>query len=350
MLITFFIGNGFDLNNEMKTKFTDFYDHIKSTRSKDYIEKNFIYTAAEEDRDKWSYFELQLGKLTFEHNNKTKNKLLNDIDDFRDDFIDYMTNQNRLFSFDKIKAKQTLIKTLTQYRNHLNEEEREDIANIYNRLPSDIMFNFINFNYTDTLEQVVNLFEKGTPFSKITMNNMLYGGYLREVIPIHKQLQTGMFLGVNDETQLNSKIFSEIERRSLIKPLSNEGFRDNTNKNVENLIDKSHIVIIYGMSLGETDKKWWIYLGKWLKKDSNNRLIIYIYDVNFSKINPRKYFEKRKEYEDRFIGFSHDLSDLNNKKVQEEIGILRKRIYLIPNATEDFKFSLPTKSVVELTN
>ena len=136
----------------------------------------------------------------------------------------------------------------------------------------------------------------------------------------------------------------------MIKPLSNEGFRDNTNKNVENLIDKSHIVIIYGMSLGETDKKGWIYLGKWLKKDSNNRLIIYIYDDNFSKINPRKYFEKRKEYEDRFIGFSHDITDLNNKKVQEEIGILRKRIYLIPNATEDFKFSLPTKSVVELTN
>ena len=28
MLITLFIGNGFDLNNGLQTTFTDFYDHI----------------------------------------------------------------------------------------------------------------------------------------------------------------------------------------------------------------------------------------------------------------------------------------------------------------------------------
>ena len=57
MLITLFIGNGFDLNNGLQTTFTDFYNHIKSTKSEYDIRKNDIYSCIEKDRDKWSYVE-----------------------------------------------------------------------------------------------------------------------------------------------------------------------------------------------------------------------------------------------------------------------------------------------------
>ena len=292
MLITLFIGNGFDLNNGLQTKFTDFYSHIKSTKSENDIRQNDIYSCIEEDKDKWSYFEMELGQLTFKYSEEQKNKLLEDIDEFREDFIDYMTEQNELFLFDEKIAKQSLVKTLTEYMNQLDEIEKEDILSIYNSTPSHRVFNFINFNYTDSLEQVVNLIDKKTSLITNSVGNVNCGNYLGEIIPIHKQLQTGMFLGVNDESQINSEIFSPTEKMSLIKPTANDGFRENTNKKVENIINKSNIIVIYGMSLGETDKKWWVYLGEWLKEDQNNRLIIYVHDRTFSKKNPRLCFAR----------------------------------------------------------
>ena len=76
MLITLFIGNGFDLNNGLQTKFTDFYDHIKITKSENDIRQNDIYSQIEKNRDKWSYFEMQLGQLTFKYNEEQKDNFL----------------------------------------------------------------------------------------------------------------------------------------------------------------------------------------------------------------------------------------------------------------------------------
>jgi hypothetical protein len=330
MLITFFVGNGFDLNNGMNTKFTDFYNYIQEKKSPMNRKLNDIYSNIEKDIDSWSYFEMQLGLLTFEYDQVTKDNLLDDIEEFREDFIEYMTEQNKKFSFDKSKAQEVLVKSLTEYMYQLDKTEKDDLFSIYSNHPSQRQFNFINFNYTDTLEQVMNVFK---PNQSIAIGT---------IIPIHKQLQTGMFLGVNDETQINSKIFDELEQISLIKPLSNDEFRDDTNQEVESIVDNSNIVVIYGMSLGETDKKWWEYLVKWLEKNPNNRLIMHVYDKEFFKISPLKFFKKRKEYEDRFIGFSYDLGDLTNKDIQDKIKYLRSKIYLISNSDSDFKFPIDT--------
>lgn len=327
MLITFFIGNGFDLNNGMKTKFTDFYEDIETKKSPIDLELNFIYSKINKNKDLWSYFEMQLGKLTFEHGQKIKDKLLDDIEEFREDFIEYMTEQNENFSFDESIAQEVFMRSLTHYMYQLDKTERDALLSLYSKNTSPRQFNFINFNYTDTLEQIVNALE---PSQANTIGT---------IIPIHKQLQTGMFLGVNDETQLNSKIFGRFEKASLIKPLSNDEFRDDTNQEVENLIDKSNIIVIYGMSLGQTDKKWWELLVKWLETNPNNRLIIHVYDENFLKTSPLKFFKKREEYQDNFIGFTYDVGDLNNKEIQDKIDYLRSKIYLIVNSNSDFKLS-----------
>ena len=338
MLITFFVGNGFDLNNGMHTKFRDFYDHIQKIKSPKEIANNQIYSNIEKNKDQWSYFEMQLGQLTFDYNQESKDKLLEDIEGFRDDFIDYMIEQNKRFSFERNKAKSVFIKSLVRYMDQLNETEKVDLLSIYNLYPSNRTFNFVNFNYTDTLEQIVNIFEPNKSFARSVVKRASYENLLGTIIPIHKQLNTGMFLGVNDDTQINSTIFDSIEKISLIKPLANDEFRDDTNKKVETLVDNSNIIIIYGMSLGETDKKWWEYLGIWLGKNPNNRLIIYIHDENFSKNSPLKYLKKREEYENRFIGFSYDLSDI---ELKDKISTFRKRIYLISNSDSDFKFLEP---------
>lgn len=341
MLITYFVGNGFDLNNNLETKFTDFYDYIKKTKLEEEIKNNAIYSNINDDRDKWSDFEVELGQLTFNYNQETKEKLFDDIENFREDFIIYMIKQNKLFSFDENKVKEILAHSLSCYMYQLNPKEKDNLLSIYNLFPETRRYNFINFNYTDTLEKIVGQFVKDESFGTSNIDNRSYANILGDVIPIHKQLNTGMFLGVNDETQINSKIFDNEEKNSLIKPLINEEYRDDANKKVEDSINQSRVIVIYGMSLGVTDKKWWVLIGKWLEKNANNRLIIYTYDKEFSKSSPIKYLRKRKQFENRFIEFSYDLND---QELQDKINALRSKIYLISNSDTDFKFSTSVQS------
>lgn len=72
MLITYFIGNGFDLNNNLRTRFSDFYSYIKETQTESTIQGNDIYAEVERNADKWSYFEKELGELTFKYTKETK--------------------------------------------------------------------------------------------------------------------------------------------------------------------------------------------------------------------------------------------------------------------------------------
>ncbi|EMG27701.1 AbiH family protein [Listeria fleischmannii] len=60
MNITFLIGNGFDIEIGLKTKFSDFYKQLRDEKRK----RNHIYKEITENPDKWSDFEVALGNYT----------------------------------------------------------------------------------------------------------------------------------------------------------------------------------------------------------------------------------------------------------------------------------------------
>lgn len=248
-----------------------------------------------------------------------------------------MSLQNESFLFDENNTEEILKNTLTKYMNQLSKKEKADMMDVYSSFPETRNFRFVNFNYTDTLEQVVNQIDGNTSIATSSVSGRRYDNFLRNIIYVHRKLNNGMFLGVNDETQMNSEIFSDIEKSFLIKPSANEAFRDNTNEEVEDVINESNIIIIYGMSLGETDEKCWKLICKWLEKKTENRLIIYVHDETFLQSNPLFYLQKRRDFEDLFIEYSYDLND---EEAQEKISELREKIYLISNSESDFNFSL----------
>ena len=45
---------------------------------------------------------------------------------------------------------------------------------------------------------------------------------------------------------------------------------------MQDIIDSSTIICIFGMSIGKTDKMWWERICKWLRSSVNHRLIIYV--------------------------------------------------------------------------
>lgn len=89
-----------------------------------------------------------------------------------------------------------------------------------------------------------------------------------------------MILGVNDTTQIsNMDIFNcefgDIYLNSFLKEYNNKLYGKQIEEEVISLLDSSRIIYIYGMSIGETDKRWWERLCEWLNIDDMRRLIIY---------------------------------------------------------------------------
>lgn len=123
MEITFFIGNGFDLANGLSTSYIDFYNHIlKENKEKNILNKENIFLKEikdfmEKDDDidvqegeskyiDWSDFERALGAYTANlKDTDAGSKYLDDLQDVRDAFIDYITKQEEQFKIDKESAR-----------------------------------------------------------------------------------------------------------------------------------------------------------------------------------------------------------------------------------------------------
>ena len=87
----------------------------------------------------------------------------------------------------------------------------------------------------------------------------------KKPIHIHNDLHNSALLGLNDVTQIaKTDYLSKDDLNFLIKPNSTAINNSYTFNNAKNIINKSDIIVIYGMSLGATDKQLWELVGKWL--------------------------------------------------------------------------------------
>ena len=60
MYITFLIGNGFDINLGLKTRYSDFYDYYKYRATKDSVILRWMHE--DDDKGNWADLETALGE------------------------------------------------------------------------------------------------------------------------------------------------------------------------------------------------------------------------------------------------------------------------------------------------
>lgn len=129
-----------------------------------------------------------------------------------------------------------------------------------------------------------------------------------------------MLIGVNDETQIeNSELLdNELVRWALIKPYLNKAIGQRKIERAQEIIDKSGIICLYGLSIGITDNIWWEYIGEWLKKQGNHLLIIYNYDPKYSLGHPVTQLMHAEEMRNEFLR-NTKLDDNDKKNVKSRI-------------------------------
>lgn len=131
----------------------------------------------------------------------------------------------------------------------------------------------MTLNYTNTLEKLFSIGDKKLPLVYFNNNNIL-----RKIIHIHGILNDTIILGVDNEEQISNKNFKNDLgiKDYLIKKQSYDSIKTTNHIECKNLINKAKIIILYGVSLGDTDKSWWRIIGDNLIKRKNLALIQYL--------------------------------------------------------------------------
>lgn len=330
MNILYIIGNGLDIQYGLKTKYTDFYDYqLKNykTDKENNANYNVIYEYILMDNSKnyenWSDLELALGNLT-KNENIDEDELMEALDELIVDLSNYLRIEEN-----KFKTGNNTIDIQNELNNFLGGMADEFRNKIFTYLNSKGWeydnIEILTFNYTGVLDKLIDKV-KSTQYK--FPRECSHGCFINGVVHAHGTLDSYLILGVNDETQLNNDY--SIENINFLKKESiQEALRENTLKKTYDMINNADIIIIFGMSIGDTDKYIWEKIAK-SSIEKNIPIIIYTYvkDFDLIKKKPRKLANNYSYIINNFA----EKSSINDELLLESlksniVPVLSKRIF-----------------------
>lgn len=307
MNITFLIGNGFDRNLGLATAYSDFIKEYKKVEGTTETLQKFN-KHIKENEEMWSSAEVALGQFTKEFGKGEAEQFSECHTSLCEQLALYLKEQEIRINYEFSKENiETAFKRVNEIINSFPTQEKAVLNEVYQRRANEIrLFNFICFNYTETLDNCLEVI-KDTPeiFGSHTYNQKKLHHGLGSVVHVHGTVDKEMIFGVNDETQISKNdVFDcengDLSKGLLIKQNANASYLENTDTKVAKIVEDSHIIYIYGMSIGQTDKLWWDRICKWLNAGNDRHLIIQKYEAPTKGVFPIKYqrFERgcRKEF------------------------------------------------------
>lgn len=272
MNVLYILGNGFDKAQGMATSYPEFYKYLTENVKDGSALLNKMKSEITENVKLWSSMESGLGEFTSATNNAEE------FDDFYFELSEHLQNylqkENEKFSpTNDLKNKfQSDFTIVSKYLGALDKERYN--AFIYRHSFSSKDISVITLNYTDTLEKILSL------NASVTAKSFSNNTNLRNIIHVHGQLGESIIIGVNDETQMDNEDFRNNDdiKDCMIKLQSNRIMKETRHIQCEKLIANANIIVLMGVSLGETDLYWWELIGKNLINRKNLALIQHIYN------------------------------------------------------------------------
>lgn len=294
MNVLYILGNGFDKVQGMATSYPEFYEYLVNNVKDGSALLEKMKSEITEDTVLWSDMESGLGEFTAITDNAEE------FDDFYFELSRHLQNylkaENDKFApSDKLKNKfQSDLTTVSKYLGALDKTMFDGFLGTISTSSKDI--NIITLNYTNTLEKILGL----SP--NITTKGFGGSTNLRNIIHVHGQLGDSIIIGVDHPGQIKNDAFRNNEdiKDIMIKIDSNESMKETRHMECERLIANANVIILFGVSLGETDARWWKLIGQNLKRRKNLAIIQHLYKPG--AINPtqrqriRKLEREQQEY------------------------------------------------------
>ena len=317
MNITYLIGNGFDLGLGLKTRFSDFLPIYISKKSKDEDILDFQDDIAKSIND-WSDYELKLGQHTEKYNEGEIVKFLSQKEHFDNEFMKYLTKEQNKITIED-EDLNWFVKNLYWHNNTEKPLLRDVPLKIIRKRFGEQeinKFNFINFNYTNCLEKILDDIKQKKELNKRLNRRYATSIYdrIEDIVYVHGKIGKSPNIGVNDKTQIKNEKFANTPylTEMLIKHDFDIATEYGFESQAQGIIDDSDIICIYGMSLGATDKQWWEYIIDWLNAAMNRYLVVFVYDENYIESDRR--FRDRKA-DIRRILFNNTLKHIPSDRV-----------------------------------
>lgn len=327
MNITFFIGNGFDIAQGLKTKYKDFYQfYLEEERNP----HDCISEKIDLEDPNWSDLEEMLGKLFGESK---------DIGSF---LRAKVILELKLSQYLEIEEKKLVIKN----NEALGEEFKQKINTVYSDFTEDeaeaykkvltmkyesVDYFFIDFNYTHVLDNLYDLVKEKAEIGAHQIVSQRYGHILHGPIHIHgEQGKKNSILGVDNINQLGTDLEADENTECMIKSNISTRIGENKEQKVIDIIDNSTFIFIYGMSLGKTDIRWWKRICEWLRTSNGRKLYIYVHDENDTGDSTTSKMIYENQVRNKFL----DAAECMDETIRTQI---KKRIFAIQNS-DIFKF------------
>jgi hypothetical protein len=277
--ILYILGNGFDLNLGMKTSYKDFYDYYNNIESKK-ESVNELKKNISNNYKNWSDLELALGQYT----EALKNDFVFDevFEDIGEQLAEYLKIEEGKLKFNNISTR-GFYKDLVKPEDYLPIADKNHLQNYKHKFStSDWHIDIFTFNYTTTIEKIINSQKNIKLKHHININGSVF---LRGVEHIHGYVDNRMVLGVNDISQLkNKKFHSNINvLEAIVKEKCNKAYKHTIDNQFTTKINKANLICIFGSSIGDTDNMWWELIGQKLI----NEVPIIIFTKREEVISPR---------------------------------------------------------------
>ena len=272
MNVLYILGNGFDKAQGMATSYPEFYKYLTENVENGSALLNYMKSAITKDTALWSDMESGLGRFT---------SITNNAEEFDNFYFElnghlqkYLKEENEKFSpTNDLKTKfQTDFTTISKYLGALDKERYNSFLRRYNFSSLDI--SVITLNYTDTFEKMLGL------NAGVTTKSFSNNTNLRNIIHVHGRLGESIIIGVNDEMQMDNEDFRNNDdiKDCMIKLQSNRIMKETRHIQCEKLIANTNLIVLMGVSLGETDLYWWELIGKNLINRKNLAVMQHIYN------------------------------------------------------------------------
>ncbi len=313
----FLIGNGFDLNLGLKTRYSDFYREYAKEKSNDKDInklKNSITTSIEN----WSDMEIALGNFTSQV--KTKDDFLKVHDHIGDNLAEYLKAEEDILDF-KLLDKSKFLQSISNPEDFLNANEKAQIIMFKEtwRSTSTWRISIMTFNYTETIEKMIGANTYPIKISKNGNSQII----LQKIVHVHGYMDKRMVMGVNDQLQVaNQKFMETIDfAEAFIKPFCNETMGHRDDKWCQNKVSTANLICIFGSSIGDTDKIWWEQIGKRLLYDQTCLIIFTRGEEIPLRREYKKSVQKRKIIEQFLSKTKLSKEDRNKVKSKIFVGV-----------------------------
>ena len=285
MNILFLIGNGFDLNVGLNTRFKDVLkSYLKESSEDPRIQK--FKKDIDKDFENWADFEKQMGVYTENFTVETIDDYCFCMKNFKESLVEHFEKEEKKIDY-KVKEEEIarIFKdSITMFHDKLTNNSRNIL---YTRtFGMQLSYSFITFNYTNVLDKCIEI--SGTNVSR--------------VLHIHGYVLKNPIMGVDNVNQIMNKELSSNNKinRTIVKPIINKKLKNLNDTAALNQIYGSSIICLFGLSLGETDKTWWEAIGKWLVDHDSRQLVIFNMANEWNPIHPDEEIERNEAVEERF--------------------------------------------------